>query len=69
MDENFIVDLYKYLWNTEALYHNRLISVQNDFFRHNTHSLTAFETLYIAEVEYTVFKRISRDIEHILSTY
>ncbi len=66
MDDMLKVDLYRYLWNTEVNFENRLIAVQNDFNKHKIHSLTAFEQLFVAERELAICKRITGDIELIL---
>lgn len=63
------IDLYRYLWNTEVNYENRLISVQNDFNKHKEHSLTAFEQLFVAEREFLIAKKITSDVEGILRMY
>lgn len=63
------IDLYRYLWNTEVNYENRLIAVQNDFNKHKVHSLTAFEQLFVAEREFAIAKKITSDVEGILRMY
>lgn len=63
------IDLYRYLWNTEVNYENRLIAVQNDFNKHKVHSLTAFEQLFVAEREFLIAKKITSDVEGILRMY
>ena len=69
-DNNMLkVDLFRYLWNTEINYENRLIAVQNDFNKHRVHSLTAFEQLYVAEREFAIARKITSDVEGILRMY
>jgi len=66
MEDRLKIDLYRYLWNTEVLYANKLTDVRNDFMKFKIHSLTAYETLYTAELEYKLFMKLSKDIEILL---
>jgi hypothetical protein len=72
MDDKFErlnIDLFRYLWNTEVLYQNRLVCLQNDFVKFKVHTLDDYQRLYIAELEFKLFKRLSSDIELLLRGY
>ena len=63
------VDLFRYLWNTEMLYSNHFVCLQNDFVKFKLHTLDDYQRLYIAELEFKLFKRLSSDIELLLREY
>ncbi len=69
MDDRLKIDLFRYLWNTEVLYQNRLVSLQNDFLKFKFHTLDDYQRLYVAELEFKLFKRLSSDIELLLREY
>ena len=63
------IDLLRYLWNCEVNYQNILISVQNDFYKRKYHDITDFNRLYCAEQNFKIAKKITSDVERILSMY
>lgn len=69
MDDRLKIDLFRYLWNTEVFYQNRLVSLQNDFVKFKIHTLEDYQSLYVAELEFKLFKRLSSDIELLLREY
>lgn len=61
-----LCDIYKWLWNSEIYYKNRLTDIQNNFNSHGMHTINDFMRLSEAERDYNNFLKFSHDLNIIL---
>lgn len=67
MSAESIVQIYKWLWQTESYYENIYNDKLQNFLRHREHSLQDYLNLYQAELELKSFLKFSRDLSIILA--